>query len=302
MTNSDSTKNIKLLSAFDSLNDNRENTSFISRKRIFKNCRIKSKRVFHRVIAVCGVILFIYVCRSFLVIHSYFGEYKLFFSDDIPGGNTPETRKRNSVKRLVWLEGNKILDLPFTRFKGQFIPEIMCNDCDGGVLENKGTLDIWDKDCVFMSKWQSTFYPTCNNAHELDLSSSSDRSILLSAGSWRMTWQVHSNHRRLALKMLKLDRPFDEESFSRNQIDSVVIERLTHSPHVIHEFMFCGQTVLTEFADGDARSLVKQETLSSTDRLMLALNITNGLADIHGIDYPDGSNATFAHNDINPGK
>ena len=44
---------------------------------------------------------------------------------------------------------------------------------------------------------------------------------------------------------------------------------------------------------------MKQEGLSTIDRLVLALNLTYGLAYVHGIDYPDGSNATFVHNDIN---
>jgi len=203
-------------------------------------------------------------------------------------------------KRVVWLTGkNNSLDHP-TRFNGIFMADVVCNNCNEDVAERKSPLDVWAKDCVPMAPWQSSFYPTCNNAHELDLASSSDRSILLSSGSWRMTWKIYSHSRRAALKMLRIDRRFDSESYSRNQLDSAVMERLTRSPHVIHAYMFCGQTVLTEFADGDARSLVKQEGLSSMDRLVLALNLTSGLADVHGIDYPDGSNATFVHNDINP--
>ena len=45
---------------------------------------------------------------------------------------------------------------------------------------------------------------------------------------------------------------------------------------------------------------MKQEGLRSVDRLVLALNLIYGLACAHGVDYPDGSNATFVHNDINP--
>lgn len=264
-----------------------------------KKCLIKSKRVwFHRVIAICGGILFIYMFRSFLLIHSYFGEYKIPF-DGGDEGMYNVKRKKNAVKRVVWLTGRPSVEQP-PRFNGMFMAEVICNNCNEEVIEKKSALDVWDKDCVPMSPWQSTFYPTCNNVHELDLASPLDRSQLLSSGSWRMTWQIHSHPRSTALKMLRLDRIFDRESFSRNQIDSVVMERLTHSPHVIHAYMFCGQTVLTEFADGDARNMVKQEHLTSTDRLILGLNLTSGLADIHGIDYPDGSNATFAHNDINP--
>lgn len=78
------------------------------------------------------------------------------------------------------------------------------------------------------------------------------------------------------------------------------MERLTASEHVINEYTFCGQSVITDYVHGSVNSLVKQPHLQSKDRLDLAYRLVKGLEDIHGIDYKSGNNVTFVHNDINP--
>ena len=62
---SDSAEGPSLLSAFDSLNGDREKGSFINEKIISKKCRIRSKRAW--LLAICGAVLFVCVSRSFLV-------------------------------------------------------------------------------------------------------------------------------------------------------------------------------------------------------------------------------------------
>lgn len=126
-------------------------------------------------------------------------------------------------------------------------------DALGGQLE-KG----WKDDCVYMVDWQSKFYPTCNIMHEIGLGlpydeheiSENDQGkskknlsniiepgtkLLGEGGSWRMTFTrrlldddnesySRNNIRRsqtFVLKMLRLDREFNAESFERNRIDSI---------------------------------------------------------------------------------
>jgi serine/threonine protein kinase len=77
------------------------------------------------------------------------------------------------------------------------------------------------------------------------------------------------------------------------------MERLTKSPHVINIFGFCGNSVLTEYADGKRLGeLADKSKKQPLARLRIARDIAQGLADVHGIDG-DG-NATFVHLDINP--
>lgn len=186
----------------------------------------------------------------------------------------------------------------------------------------------WDDDCVLAApEWQATFHPTCNLVHEFDLVSSppapksvekrkgrfdddgssrdttSGRRVALvhSGGSWRATWRVRQRGRRtLALKTLRLDRAFNAESFEHQRVDAVAMERLTASPHVVAEYAFCGQSVVTDHAEGTASSLVKNPRLKPADRLRLARGLAEGLAAIHGVDDATGHNATLVHNDINP--
>lgn len=96
-----------------------------------------------------------------------------------------------------------------------------------------------------------------------------------------------------------MEHNFEEAHFEHDRIDAVAMERLTSSPHVIDVFGFCGHTVMTEFADGkrlgQLADMAKKKPL---ERLRIARDISEGLADVHGIDG-DG-NVTFVHLDINP--
>eukprot|EP00978_Attheya_sp_CCMP212_P025725 scaffold83275_cov60-Attheya_sp.AAC.1 len=191
-------------------------------------------------------------------------------------------------------------------------------DFDEPAMVNR-QYDEWDKKCVPMKSWQTKIFTTCNSVHEIDLSGSSSPSLLSAGGSWRMAWRVASpigeeqlrsinlNHTKrvvelaepmAVLKVLLVEREFDLESFHNSIVDSIAMERLTASNHVVNEYAFCGASVITEVADGDARSLVKRNDITSYGRLILARNLAEGLADIHGIDDRTG-HATFTHNDVN---
>jgi serine/threonine protein kinase len=103
------------------------------------------------------------------------------------------------------------------------------------------------------------------------------------------------------LPFCRFRHDFEDAHFEHDRIDVVAMERLTSSPHVINAFGFCGHSVLTEFANGPRLGELADKSKSTPlARLKIASDIANGLADVHGIDTKDGSNATFVHLDINP--
>ena len=102
------------------------------------------------------------------------------------------------------------------------------------------------------------------------------------------------------MKLLKFEkREFDHESYAYHTIDAMAMERLTSSKSIIDEYGFCGQSVLTEYASGNARTHIKKPSFNSKERLKMARDLAIALSAIHSIDYPNSTNATFAHNDIN---
>ena len=104
------------------------------------------------------------------------------------------------------------------------------------------------------------------------------------------------------LKMLRVDRDFNEETFHNNQVDAIAMDRLTASPFVIDSFGFCGQSVLTELASGGSgRELVKRVDLEPRKRLRIARNLAMGLAHMHSVDDKgkNGQNVSLVHNDLN---
>lgn len=149
--------------------------------------------------------------------------------------------------------------------------------------------------CTPMEDWQTQFYPNCNIVHELDIQAQ-DNVLLSTKGSWRTVWSTSGNEG--VLKLLQLEREFDEESFRNHQIDSIAMERLSKSRHVVDEYAFCGQSVVTEVG-GSARDWIKNNTVGSYHRLLLAWDLALGMNDIHSLDTPKGRNTTLMHNDIN---
>ncbi|VEU36655.1 unnamed protein product [Pseudo-nitzschia multistriata] len=165
-------------------------------------------------------------------------------------------------------------------------------------------------------------HPTCNSIHELFLSTEleNERSSLLSMkGAWRSVWKVDlntvdndidkmktnttalafaqpdSNNSTIVssnkststssavLKMLHLHRRFDHQSFEAHATDSIAMDRLTASPYVVDAYGFCGQSVVTEFAEVSGRDYVKRYDIGSRDRLRIARDLARGLADIQAL-------------------
>eukprot|EP00980_Cylindrotheca_fusiformis_P011194 scaffold2563_cov124-Cylindrotheca_fusiformis.AAC.25 len=161
-------------------------------------------------------------------------------------------------------------------------------------------------ECVPMQDWQTEFHPSCNEMHELPLSTlgvdnDMDFNLFGTNGFWRNAWKVdfEDDHDTVVLKTLKFEHNFEDAHFEHDRVDAVAMERLTSSKHVINIFGFCGHSVMTEYSDVPRiGKLVDKAKKKPLQRLRIARDIANGLADVHGID--GDNNATFVHLDINP--
>lgn len=172
-------------------------------------------------------------------------------------------------------------------------------------------------ECVPIKAWQTMYYPSCNEIHGLDMihhsqTSGGDASLIGVNGYWRDAYRVDYGCRKsttnetaqcdesVILKTLKLQHEVDEFQLDKNRIDSMAMERLTKSPHIIDLFGACGTSVVTEFADGEngrVGTLADKEKKRPLKRLRIARDIASGLADVHEIDGP--GQATLAHFDVN---
>lgn len=177
-----------------------------------------------------------------------------------------------------------------------------------------------DGECVPMKGWQTTFHPSCNGMHELDLANHQNKkeggalNLFGTKGFWRNAWKldtlgsIHQHdhngpisykNQTVVLKTLKYEHNFEDAHFEHDRIDAIAMERLTGSPHVINIYGFCGHSVITEYADGPRVGTLADKSKKKTlKRLEIARDIASGLADVHGIDG-DG-NSTFVHLDVNP--
>ena len=182
-----------------------------------------------------------------------------------------------------------------------------------------------DDECIPMKKWQTTFYPSCNDVHALGLERLGDPTtpahffLFGTKGYWRNAWKVDVlsvvtslqsdnattlvptpssagataattttatlvTNDTVVLKTLKIKHTFEEAHYEHNRVDAVAMERLTASNHVINIFGYCGQSVLTEYANGKRLgSLADKAKKTPLARLRIARDIAQGLADVHGM-------------------
>ena len=75
------------------------------------------------------------------------------------------------------------------------------------------------------------------------------------------------------------------------------MERATRSQFVINIYGFCGFAQITEFAqEGDLDEIQSHYNISSVQKLKIATQVAQGLADVHNLDGDDRSSMT--HGDL----
>jgi len=181
-----------------------------------------------------------------------------------------------------------------------------------------------DQNCIPMAEWQSTFHPTCNSVHGIDVSNSLHQSafkLVSSKGFWRNAWRVNvtsdevmgsekvvtnTTNEFIVLKSLKYVHEPNDETFELSRVDAVSLEHLTKSKFTINIYGFCGTSSLQEFASGDLKGLLP--ILEPKEKLKMAMWVAEGVADVHAVDYvkPRTNSEenitrvpTLIHNDIN---
>ena len=162
------------------------------------------------------------------------------------------------------------------------LPSLTTLDIDSSLLSMKGSWrSVWkvsNNDAKHRQQLQQQEQESDDNTSTMNETSSS---LLRNATTSRK--MTTSSHRSVVLKMLHLHRQFDRESFEAHATDIMVMDQLTASPHVVNAYGFCGQTVVTEFAELSGRDFVKRYDIGSQERLRVARDLARGLADIQAL-------------------
>jgi len=156
--------------------------------------------------------------------------------------------------------------------------------------------------------WHKLYNPSCNDIHDIRLIEGKNR--FLDSGSYRNVYKVDLTGETLIMKLLDKNRDFREDMYESIRIDALVMERLTSSPRIVDIYGHCGTTVLTEYLPGEMESYIvptsgltqqlndkddvkPQNDLTTDEMLLLALQMSEAIADLHG--FEDG---VIVHDDI----
>lgn len=113
--------------------------------------------------------------------------------------------------------------------------------------------------CKAQYEWQLHSFPTCNLLHEREMESLIVRSEnkeeplkLVANGYWRDVWILPSsnfdgNH---VLKTIRYQHDWEERNYDRHRRDALAMERLSDNPYVLNLYAFCGNSGVSEYADG----------------------------------------------------
>mmetsp|Transcript_10335 Transcript_10335/g.23178 ORF Transcript_10335/g.23178 Transcript_10335/m.23178 type:complete len:511 (+) Transcript_10335:27-1559(+) len=174
------------------------------------------------------------------------------------------------------------------------------------------------RECRRQYEWQLMSHPTCNSVHETDVNDlhaetgKDERARIIASGFWRDTWMVRGfEGDKSALKTMRYEHGFEARNFDRHRRDALASERLTSSNNVVDIHLFCGNSAVFEFASGgdindaiwplqdqNGNLTLANRSLTSLERLGIALQVSTALADVHNIDQE--GRPSLAHTDITP--
>lgn len=206
----------------------------------------------------------------------------------------PSNRRRGVFPRVVQYEMSRLQILPIIRVprkstrKLQY-PLSQIEPMDR-LEDDWGRSDTFESgDCKAQQAWQLATYPSCNVLHEVGLATLSnlktsfgDKQILAN-GYWRDVWRIqeaspesiHDNY-NFVLKTQRYQHDFVERNFDRNRRDALVSEHFTSSPYISDLFGFCGNSCLSEYADGgDMTHAIWSYNLTKSEELVLGTSSCN---------------------------
>jgi len=153
------------------------------------------------------------------------------------------------------------------------------------------------EDCEPMQPWQETLFPSCLDFHAMDLQK--DLRAITNGGYnsvFRYTDMDGSYH---IMKILKYETKHTDRNFDRVRRDSLIMERATRSPYVMDIYGYCGLSqVVPTGRHGDLHHILQNyyDQLSQGQKLEIATQVTQALADIHNLDG-DGI-SSMSHGDF----
>jgi len=171
---------------------------------------------------------------------------------------------------------------------------------------------LYEGDCVPMSSWQETSFPSCSKLHEMDFSGKARTGELeyLTSGGYNDIFYIENSalpvSEEVIVKILSYDdTDFTDRNFDRVRRDGLVLERSTKSSYVLDVFGYCGFSIVTPYAvDGTLSDRIhhwrKKKSKPQNERLKLATEAALGLAAVHNIDGEGLS--SVAHADLKGGQ
>jgi len=135
------------------------------------------------------------------------------------------------------------IDFPMTTKKKKKMLE------DSDEYEDGLVDDFETKNCKAQYPWQlQQAFPTCNLLHEFDLTGR--YAMLVTSGHWRSVWVVEAMGTKKVLKTQLYKRQYEPKIFDLHRRDALAAERLTKYKSVVDMYGFCGESALSEYADG----------------------------------------------------
>jgi len=172
-----------------------------------------------------------------------------------------------------------------------------------------------DGECISMHAWEEMSFPVCNSIHEIDFFSKYRPNGLIkhiTHGGFNELYQYmelfanetsgETSVQSLALKILKYEKEYTNHKFEVVRRDSLILERLTKSPHISAVYGYCGFVIISHFVTRGTLADKLEEwhlgaiRISSMKRLQYAVDIARGLRDLHNIDGDGRPSAT--HGDL----
>eukprot|EP00980_Cylindrotheca_fusiformis_P031108 scaffold25830_cov162-Cylindrotheca_fusiformis.AAC.9 len=161
------------------------------------------------------------------------------------------------------------------------------------------------KGCQFMHDWQTQTYPTCNDAHEINMRPETGSVVFINCGGTRCAFRiVEADGSSFVLKIPKFKKEFEARYYEKARKDGMSMERLQRSPYILDIYGYCGLSQLIEPGEdgGNTHDLIKTTRLKGDDalplveRLKIVYQLASGVADMHSFEE-DGL-VSLVHNDI----
>jgi serine/threonine protein kinase len=161
----------------------------------------------------------------------------------------------------------------------------------------KKNSDALPPDCE-RPEWQERNYPNCNEVHEIDLASvlvasarARDRvdTGYVASGLWRSVWAVDARlgSDPVVLKMMKSEHEVNARNLDRHRRDGLVMEQLSSSPYVVDIYMYCANSVVTEYLPMTLESAILDDSPdgqvanTAKQRVQWALDVARGVQALH---------------------